>query len=303
MPARAAPVSPPLALVLLTLTALMWAGNATAARLAVGEVSPMLLTAARWTGATLVLLPFTARLIWTDRGEILRVWPFLLGLGALGFAGFNLLLYVAAQTTTAVNITIIQAAMPMMIFAINLAVFAVPIRPLQVMGYVLTLGGVALVAGRGDLQSLARLEVATGDALMLLASLLYAIYTVALKRRLALHSLSLLTVLCASASLVSLPVAAVEAWRGGHVFTGTPVSLGVVAYTALLPSVLAQWFFMLGVGSVGANRAGLFINLVPVFGAVIAVAVLAEVLAPFQALALGMVLGGILIAQAGGGRG
>ena len=303
MPAPAAPVRPPLAILMLTLTALMWAGNATAARLAVGEVSPMLLTAARWTGATLVLLPFTARLVWADRAEIARVWPFLLGLGATGFAGFNLLLYMAALTTTAVNITIIQAAMPMMIFAINLAAFAVPIRPLQVLGYVLTLGGVALVAGRGDLQSLARLEVAPGDALMLIASVLYAVYTVALKRPLALHSLSLLTVLCASASLVSLPVAAFEAWRGGHVFTGTPLSLGVVAYTALLPSVMAQWFFMLGVRAVGANRAGLFVNLVPVFGAVIAVAVLNEVLAPFQIVALGMVLGGILIAQASGGRG
>lgn len=303
MPASAAPVRQPTALVLLTLTALMWAGNATAARLAVGEVSPMLLTAARWTGAVLVLLPFTARRLAEDRAEIRRLWPYLLLLGAVGFAGFNLLLYSAAQTTTAVNITIIQAAIPMLIFVINLAIFSVPIRPLVVLGYLLTLGGVALVAGRGDLASLARLEVSEGDALMLLACLCYAGYTIGLKRRMALHPLSLLTVLCAAAALTSVPMALFESWRGAMIFTASPVGLGVIAYTILMPSVISQWFYMLGVASVGANRAGMFVNLVPVFGAGIALLVLAEALAMHQAVALGMVFGGILIAQSAGGRG
>lgn len=293
----------PLAVLLLTLTAMMWAGNAIAGRLAVGEVSPMLLTLSRWFMAVVILLPFSLRHLRADRAELRRLWPFLLAMGAMGYTGFNILLYTAARTTSAVNITIIQAAMPMMIFAMNLAVYAVAIRPLQVAGYALTLLGVALVAGQGDLAGLAQLQVTEGDALMLVASVLYSGYTVALKRRMVLHPLSFLTAMCIGAMLVGLPAAGLEYALGATQLPGTPLAWGVVAYTALAASVLSQWFYMLGVGVMGANRAGLFINLVPVFGAGFAVAILGEAVALYQGLALLLVLGGILIAQAAGGRG
>jgi drug/metabolite transporter (DMT)-like permease len=296
-------VGVPLAVLLLTLTAMMWAGNAVAGRLAVGEVSPMLLTLMRWFMAVMILLPLAWRHLRADRAELVRLWPFLLAMGAMGYTGFNILLYTAARTTSAVNITIIQAAMPMLIFTMNLVVYAVAIRPLQVLGYALTVLGVALVAGQGDLAGLAQLQVTEGDALMLAASVLYAGYTVALKRRMVLHPLSFLTAMCIGAMLVGLPAAAFEYGIGATEWPGTPLAWGVVAYTGLAASVLSQWFYMTGVGVMGANRAGLFINLVPVFGAGLAVAILGEAVALYQGLALLLVLGGILIAQAAGGRG
>ena len=293
----------PLAVLMLTLTALMWAGNAIAGKLAVGEVSPMLLTLLRWVMAVVILLPLSVRHLRADLAELRRLWPYLLGMGAIGYTCFNILLYSAAATTSAVNITIIQASMPMLIFGINLAVFSVAIRPLQVAGYALTLLGVALVAGQGDLAGLARLQVREGDALMLVASVFYASYTVALKRRMALHPLSLLTALCLAAMLIAIPAALGEALAGRSQAPDTPKAWVVVAYTALAASVVSQWFYMTGVAAIGANRAGLFINLVPVFGAGLAVLILGEAVAFYQGAALLLVLGGILTAQAAGGRG
>ena len=296
-------VRPWVASILLTLTALMWAGNAIAGKLAVGEVSPMVLTALRWIAAVAMLLPLTLRHLRADRAEIARRWRFLLAMGAVGYTGFNILLYTSAYTTSAVNIVIIQASMPMLIFAINLAAFGVRIRALQVVGYVLTLLGVGLVAGQGDLAALAQLKVTEGDALMLVASVLYASYTVALKRPMALHPLSLLTVLCCGAMLAALPFAAWELGSGTASLPETPKAWAVVLYTVLAASVLSQLFYLRGVSALGPNRAGLFINLVPVFGAGLAVLILAEPVALHQGLALLLVIGGILTAQAAGGRG
>ena len=292
-----------MASILLTLTALMWAGNAIAGKVAVGEVSPMVLTAMRWIAAVAMLMPLTLRHLRADRDEIVRGWRFLLAMGAVGYTGFNILLYSSAYTTSAVNIVIIQASMPMLIFAINLAVFGVPIRALQAAGYVLTLLGVGLVAGRGDLAALSQLKVTEGDALMLLAALLYSSYTVALKRPMALHPMSLLTVLCGGAMLAALPFAAWELASGAAVLPSTPKAWAVVLYTVLAASVLSQLFYLRGVAALGPNRAGLFINLVPVFGAGLAVMILAEPVALHQGLALLLVIGGILTAQAAGGRG
>lgn len=292
-----------LASLLLCVTTLMWAGNAIAGKLAVGEISPLFLTMLRWIVALALLLPFSARHLLADRAAIARHWLFLLAMGAVGYAGFNMLLYSAARTTSAVNITIIQAAMPMMIFAINLAAFGVSIRALQVAGYAMTLLGVALVAGQGDLAGLARLEVTEGDALMLAASVMYAGYTVALKRRVPVHPLSFLSMMGLGSVLASAPFAAWEVASGAGTLPVTGLAWGLVLYTAVAASVVSQLLYMRGVAMLGPNRAGLFINLVPVFGAGLAVLVLGEQVALYQALSLLLVLGGILAAQAAGGRG
>jgi drug/metabolite transporter (DMT)-like permease len=288
---------------LLTLTTLMWAGNAVAGKLAIGEISPMLLTQMRWVLAVAILVPVNWRRLQADAAGLRAHWPFLLAMGGLGYAAFNMLLYTAPATTTVINITIIQAGMPMMIFLINLAAFSVAIGRLQVLGYVVTMIGVALVASQGDPTRLAELEMRPGDALMLLASLLYAGYTVALKRPLGLQPLSLLTAMSVGAMITSIPFALFEYASGSLIAPRSGFALAIVAYTALCASVLSQFFFMTGVSILGANRAGLFINLVPIFGTLLAVLVIGEQMAVHQGVALALVLGGILIAQRSAARG
>jgi drug/metabolite transporter (DMT)-like permease len=289
------------AYVLLLLTALFWGGNAVAGKLAVGHVSPMTLTALRWAGAVLILLSF-------GLPRLRREWPLMrphlmtLGaLGAVGFTLFNITLYSALKYTSAINVSIEQAGMPMVIFLVNFLLFGLRVTWAQILGFLLSLAGVALTASHGSFGQLLALDLNRGDALMLLAICLYGGYTVALRFLPRLHWLTTMTVMAVSATLVSLPFAAWEITAGAAILPDMQ-GWAVVAYTAIFPSILAQVFYMRGVHLLGGNRAGLFINMVPVFGALLAVIILGERFAAYHAVAMVLVLGGIWLAERSGRR-
>jgi drug/metabolite transporter (DMT)-like permease len=288
----------PLAYLLLTLTALCWGANAIFGRLAVGEVSPMAMTMLRWLLVVLLLAPVVQRQVRRDWALLRRHLLFLASMGALGFTGFSALYYVAAHDTTAVNIGIIQGSIPVFVLLGAFAVYRTAVTPLQVAGVVTTMLGVALVASGGDLVRLAALAINRGDLLMVLASVLYAGYTVALQRRPPVAALSLFMTLAAAALLAALPLVALEAAFG---LLQWPTATGwiIIALTVLFPSFAAQMLFIRGVELIGPGRAGVFINLVPVFASILAVAILGESIAAFQAIALGMVLGGIWLSELG----
>ena len=136
---------------LLILTMLGWAGNAVASRLAVGAISPMALTTLRWSIACVLLALFVRRDIAAAWPPLRARWRYVLALAAVGFTAFNALMYVAAHSTGAVNLTILQGAIPVFVLLGALAAFGTRIRPSQALGVAVTLVGVALVAAHGDL--------------------------------------------------------------------------------------------------------------------------------------------------------
>lgn len=286
------------AYVVLTLCAMSWGGNAVAGRLAVGEVSPMLLTLLRWTGVVLLVALFARGAVHSQWVVLRRHLPYLGAMGALGFTTFNVLYYVAAHRTSAINLGILQGAVPVMVLLGSLVAYRTPIRPVQVLGILVTLAGVAVVTTRGDLAGLAAMAFNSGDLLMLGACAVYAIYTVALRRRPDVPGLAMFGVMAAAAMLASVPFAAWEAWSGA---ASAPTATGwaVVAFVILFPSFIAQLMFMRGVQLIGPGRAGVFINLVPIFAASFSVMVLGEHFAVHHGVALAMVLGGIAIAERG----
>jgi drug/metabolite transporter (DMT)-like permease len=288
----------PLAYLLLSLTALFWGTNAILGRLAVGEVSPMVLTMLRWLLALALLAPLVQAQLRRDFPALRRHLPFLAIMGGLGFTGFNALYYVAAHYTTAVNIGIIQGAIPVFVLIGAFAVYRTAVTPLQIAGVVVTMLGVALVAGGGDLAQLAALAINRGDLLMVIACVLYAGYTVALQRRPPVAPESLVMALSAAALLAALPLVALEA-VAGRLQWPTATGWIIVVLAVVFPSFLAQIFFIRGVELIGPGRAGVFINLVPVFASILAVAILGETFAAFQATALGLVLGGIWLSEVG----
>jgi drug/metabolite transporter (DMT)-like permease len=281
---------------LLTLTMLAWGGNAVAGRLAVGEVSPMVLTAGRWALVLAALALTTGRQIRDGLPQLRAQWRATLAMGTAGFTGFNALFYVAAHHTSAVNIAILQGSIPVLVLLGGLILHSTTIRPGQALGVAVTLAGVALVASHGDLVGLARLQFNLGDLMMLVACALYAGYTLALRGRPGASSLAFFAGLAAAAFVSSLPLVAAEIGLGEAQWP-TARGWAILAYLALLPSFLAQLFYMRGVELIGPGRAGLFINLVPVFGALLAVAILHEPFGVHHALALLLVLAGILIAE------
>ena len=291
------------ATVLLTLTTLIWGGNAVAGKFAVGEISPFLLTAARWVLAAAVLLVFAHRHLVHDWPIIKTRLPYLFLMGACGFAGFNGLLYSSLQYTTAINVTIIQAGMPMFIFILNFVLFRLHVHWAQVAGYSLTLVGVLLTAVAGDFSQFATLAINRGDVIMVGAAFVYALYSVFLRSKPQMHWLSFLSVLIVAAAITSIFMAGYEATTEQFIWPRSVTGWVVVFYTALLPSIVAQGFFIRGVELIGGNTAGMFLNLVPIFGAFLAVLLLGEVFQLYHAVAIALVISGIAIARRWGKAG
>jgi drug/metabolite transporter (DMT)-like permease len=275
---------------------LAWGGNAVAGKLAVGHISPMAFTCFRWALALAVITPFATRSLLQDRLVLVKAWPLLLTFGAVGFTGFNALLYLALHYTGAINVSIEQAGIPLMIFVGNFLFFSTSVYRSQMIGFALTLAGVALTAAHGDLGTLLSLDLNFGDALMLVAVFVYAGYTLSLRWKPELAWTSLLTMAAFGAFLASLPLLAAE-YAAGQMQLPDQTGWIAVLYTALVPSLAAQIFYIWGVDLIGANRAGLFISLVPIFGTLLAIAFAGEVPHLYHGIALGLVMAGIVIAE------
>jgi drug/metabolite transporter (DMT)-like permease len=284
------------AYVLLSLTALMWGGNAIAGRLAVGEVSPMVLTCLRWVFVVAVMIPLVGRQVVAEWAKIRARWVFTILMGAFGFTAFNGLFYAAAHHTTAVNLTIFQGAIPVLVLLGTVLFFGARVIPLQILGMIVTILGVVLVSVKADLEILKTLSFNIGDVWMLIACLFYAGYTLGLRHRPAIPGLVFFAAMAGVAFISSLPLIGLEIAQGTAQFP-TPKGWLILLYVAVMPSLLSQLFYMRGVELIGPARAGLFVNLVPVFGALLAVLLLGEPFAYYHALGLVLVLGGIWLAE------
>ena len=282
----------------LIVATLCWGLNANFSKLAVDQITPMQVVTFRWLGVVLIMLLFARENIRRDWPILRRHLPFLALMGGCGFTLFNALFYVAGHHTSAINIGILQGAVPVFVLIGGFIAFGQRIRPIQAVGVTLTLNGVVIVASGGSLQALAAFSINRGDIFMLIACLIYATYSLGLSRGPKVSSLGLFAVMAFVAWLVSLPLVITETWLlGWH----PPTTRGwiIVALITLLPSLLAQLFFIFGVRLIGPARAGTFYNLVPVFASLLAVLLLGEVFEVYHALSLLLVLGGIWLSELG----
>ncbi|WP_081158781.1 DMT family transporter [Ensifer aridi] len=282
----------------LSITALFWGGNSVAGKMAVGHVSPMMLTTLRWLVALVVILALMTPQIRRDWDKIRRHWLQLIAYGAVGFTLFNAFLYSAVKHTSAINAVILQAGIPMLIFLFNFALFRMKASLAQVVGFTVTLIGVLLTAAHGDFASLMWLRFNFGDALMILACIVYAAYTVALRWKPVMHWQSFIAAPAFGALLSAMPLLFWELSTDSAI---VPDATGwaIVLYAAIFPSLMSQVLYVRGVEMIGANRAGLFINAIPVFGTLLSVLLVGEAFQPFHLVALALVLGGIAIAERG----
>ncbi len=282
----------------LIIATLAWGGNAVAGKLAVGHVSPMMLTFWRWFFAVAIIFAISVPQLVKDWPVARKNLPILLFLGVVGYVVFNAALYTAVNYTTAINVTVEQAVIPMLIFVINFVLFRMKVSWAQILGFTLTLLGGILTAVHGDLSALVTLTVNFGDAIMMIAIVAYAIYTVALRWRPKVNWRTLMAIPAFFAMVFSLPLVFWE-YSGDRLIWPDTEGWIVVIYTGIFASLIAQVLYIRGVEEIGANRAGLFINLVPVFGTLLSVAIIGERLQFFHVAALALALGGIAIAEWG----
>ena len=256
----------------------------------------MLLVTLRWA-MVLVALTLIARKNLRKDWPILRKHLGLLcALGALGFTAFNALYYVAAHTTTALNLGIVQGTMPALVLLGSLILYQTRIRAVQAFGVAITLCGVVVVASEGSFDNLRQFAFKQGDMLVFLACILYSGYTLWLRRRPEVDAMSQLSVMAAAAFVTSVPLTLAEAALG-KTLAPSLLGWGLVVSIALLPSLLAQVLFIRGVQIIGPVRATTFVNLVPVISAVFAVYFLGEEFAVYHGVALGIVLMGIWLSE------
>jgi drug/metabolite transporter (DMT)-like permease len=280
----------------LTLAALMFGGNALLGRLAVGQISPMVLVCLRWALVSAPLAILVKNDLRRDFPVLRKRWLFVAATGTFGFTTFNVLFYTAAHSTTAVNIAILQGIVPAIALIGARIMFGTKVRALQGFGAALTMVGVVVIAVHGEWARLVGFTFNPGDVMVIIACVLYGGYTLALRRRPDVASLSLFAAMAAAAFVASLPLAGYEI-LAGQAFWPTPRGWAVLAAVALFPSLLAQIFYIRGVQLIGPARAGVYVNLAPVFGALLAIALLGEAFAPYHAVGLILVVGGVMIAE------
>lgn len=286
---------------LLVLCTLFWGGNVVAGKAAVGNIDPYALMVIRWAGAALMVLPFAIVPMRRDWPTVRAKWWLYLFYGAVGYATFNALCYIAAYYTTGFNVGLDQVTINIFVMLLSFTFFRTRVRPLQLVGVAITIAGVALTASHGDLTRILALDINFGDLLVIIASLAYAIYSITLRWRPQTDWRSFLLATFIGATLASIVFAATAggglARVAATVPSITPLGWIIAVYTMVLPSIISQMFYVRGVELIGPNRASLFINLIPLFGAVGSVLILGEKLETFHLIAAGLVIAGIVLAE------
>jgi drug/metabolite transporter (DMT)-like permease len=275
--------------VFLVLAALFWAGNFAFGRVLSEAFPPFGINLIRWVIACVILVPLTL----AREGRIVRpapgLWPALVAMSVTGVLLFQSIVYLSLQVTTSVNASLINGTSPVMTLLIAAAIGTDRLTGRRFVGALLSLLGVAWIVSRGSLGALLGLSVNRGDLTMLLAALLWAVYTILSQR--VLRTLSPLTATTITA-LLALPLLLLV---GGYELMTQPIGvitpamvLGLL-YVGTMASIAAFLCWNAGIGRIGAARGAIFLNFVPVFTAGIAVPLLGERLGATQ------ILGGLLV--------
>jgi len=277
----------------LMLVMLLWSGNSIVARAIHEEMPPFTLAFLRWAGASLIVMPIAWRAIMADRAAIRRHWGIILLLGMVGVGSFNAFMYSGLQYTTAANSLLVQAAIPALVLLFDFLLFRTHPRLAQVIGCIVAAAGVYIIIFRADPAAMAALHFNRGDALVLVAVVLWSLYTVLLRLRPAIKGLSFLALTILIGALAMAPFSAVELQSRAVQFT--PAVIAGIAYVTIFPSIIAYFLFNRAVERIGAGDAGQVINLQPLFGALLAALILGEPMHLYHAAGMALILAGIAL--------
>ena len=281
---------------LLSLTALFWAGNIVLARYVAGHLPPVTLTCIRWIGVFLILLPFALPHLKRDWPALRAKLPLMVLLSAIGFAFNNAISYWAMQYTQALNALLIQSSGPLFVALWSLVLFGVRLTWAQLAGIIISLLGVVTIILRGDLSALASIRLNKGDVMFASSLLAFGLYSALMPRRPVTHQLSLISFTVACGALLLLPFSIWE-YSTGRTLKFDAITMATLAYVVIFPSTLAYLFFNRGIALIGPNRAAPFFHLVPVFGSAMAILLLGEQPRLFHLVGYVLVLAGVVIAS------
>jgi drug/metabolite transporter (DMT)-like permease len=279
----------------LAFASLCWSGNHIAGRFAASDIPPFFLATARWVIPALLIWPFAKPHLVRDWPVVKTHWPILLFLSAAGGALFSALQYVGLRYTTAINVSVLNSLVPVLIVLVAGVTYRDRIAPLQGLGIATSLLGVLVIIAKLDWQTIATLSFNTGDLIILFNMLAWAVYSVYLRARPPIHWLSFTALLAILSSTMTAPLAIGELFAGATITPSLSTAL-TIAYVAIFPSVVATVCWNHGVALIGANRAGPFAHLVPLYSTILATLILGEALMLYHAIGFVLILAGVYLA-------
>jgi len=280
---------------LLSLTALFWAGNMVLGRGIRSDVPPIALAFWRWSIAFALVLPFALPHLRAQWPKLRSAWKEVVILGILGVGCYNTFAYLALQHTTATNATLLNSFIPIATITLAFVLLGKRLHRLEAAGVFVSLAGVTIIVSRGSIDTLLGLSLNTGDLWMLCAVLVWGLYTVGLQwRPQGVHPMLMLAALTLVGIMVLTPVYLWELSSGRHIVLSA-ASLTGILYTGVFPGFLGYIFYNAGVAAVGPSRASLFIHLMPVFGIILAAIFLGERPYAYHFVGIALVFSGIVL--------
>ena len=281
---------------LLSITALCWAGNAIVGRLAAGHIPPVTLSFLRWSFAFLIILPFAWKHLVRDWAAIRSRLGIMILLSITGIGAFNTLQYWALEHTQALNTLLLQSAGPLVVAVWSLLLLGVRLTLAQAAGVLLSMAGVFVILLHGDLTTLSKIDFNIGDLIFLIALAIFGIYSVLSLKRPDIHGLSFVAFTFGAGAACLIPLFIWELFTRPLMAINS-ANLLTLFYVALFPSTLAYLCFNRGVQLIGANRAAPFFHVVPVFGTVMSIVFLGEHPQAFHFIGFALVLTGVFVAS------
>jgi drug/metabolite transporter (DMT)-like permease len=281
---------------LLAFASLCWSGNHIVGRAIGGHVPPLGISTVRWLIPVFILWPFARPHLQKDWPQVKAHWGMMLWLGLTGGALFSALQYVGLQYTTALNVSVLNSLVPVLIVLAGTILFRDRISMVQAMGIAVSLSGVLVIVTRASLDALVNLAFSRGDLIILINMAVFSIYAAYLRLRPKIHGLSFIFLLSAISVVGTFPFFVAEE-LSGFTFQPTLETFIAIAYVSIFPSVLAFAAWNRGVEIIGANRSGPFLHLVPIFTATLGSIILGEHLAAYHVIGFVLILSGVWLAS------
>ena len=287
-----------IAAIYLVCATLFWAGNFIVGKTAsINEIPPISLNFYRWLVAWLILLPFTFRELIKKKNYILNNIGFFIVLGITAVTIFNSALFYSLKFTQVISGVLMISTVPVMIIFISSLLKIEKTNFFQIIGVGLSLTGVLFIITKADIGLLKNLDFNRGDLIMIIAMLSWATYSALLKKKkYELSQISLLQVVISFGVIFLIPLYFIDMNMGNSIKLEKPFFL-TLAYVVLFPGLASFFFWIKGIAIIGANRAGIFLHLMPIFGAVMAMIIFDEKFMFYHFLGAIFILSGIILSN------
>lgn len=280
----------------LALSALIWAGNFVVGRALRDDYHAIALNYWRWMVAICVLLPFTFSIVRQHAHLLLKHWKYMLMMSITGIVGFHICVYHGLQSTLAINAMLFQSISPVLIIIGSRLMFHEHVYPKQVFGLGISLVGVLALLTRGDINQFLALQFNPGDLWMLVAVIMWSAYSVILRRKPAeIPANAFMSGIALYAMLLMTPLYLYTKPSDGPGITIDSSMISALLYIGIMASIVAYFCWNYGVSRIGPNRAGMFLHLIPVFGAVLSILFLGEHIQLYHLVGILMIASGIVL--------